>query len=60
MLMFPVEINMILLGFVLKTTPFNASELTLSLRDSNFINGALSDLKLCRMFYSLRAVLHTA
>ncbi len=38
------------LGFVLKTTCFNYSESTLSLRDINFIHGALSDLKLCRMF----------
>ncbi len=33
----------------LKTTRFNDSESTL-LRDNNFIHGALSDLKLCRMF----------
>ncbi len=38
------------LGFVLKTASFNDSESTLSLRDNSFIHGALSDLKLCRMF----------
>ncbi len=30
------------------------------LRDNNFIQGALSDLKLCRMFSFTWAVLHTA
>ncbi len=60
MLMLHVDVNMKQLGFLLKTTRFNDSESTLSSRDNNFIHGALSDLKLCRIFHSLRAVLHTA
>ncbi len=49
MLMIHVDVKQ---GLVLKTTRFNDSESTLS-RDDNFIHGALSDLTLCRCFYSL-------
>ncbi len=51
MLMFHVDVG---LGLVLKTTRFNDSESTLSFER----HGALSDVKLCRMFSFTS--LHTA
>ncbi len=51
MLMFHDDVKMKLLKIrFLKTTPFNDSESTLFFERQYFIHGALSDLKLCRMF----------
>ncbi len=52
-----VDVNMKRLGICFKKlTRFNDSELTLLLRDNDFIQGALSDLNFAGCFHSLRAL----